>query len=225
MTALLAALVLTLASVGCVALIDGETRRALRVVLARRAPWFTPRILVIGDSLAACCPFGQLDRRPFAVLSLARGGATLKEIAGQAQSAFDIDADWIVADGGVNDLLSDGATPERVEEDFRALLRRLPQTRKIIFLLPPYVAQAAEGARIGETNRRVAALCAEAKVIALDLNPRLCDGETRRSEMTTDGLHFSRAANEVWLAAVAEAMRSSAGISRALSDRMDSFGR
>lgn len=191
-----------LAGVGVLALASGEGRRALHLTLARRSRLFAPRIVVAGDSLAACCRFAPLCRRPFGVLSLARGGATLKEIAGQLQQAQDLHARWIVIDGGLNDLIADGATPARLAEDFVALLRRLPKEQEAVFTLPPFTTDAALNERIEAANAELAKLCATAGVTALDLNPKIAPGGARLPQMTDDGLHFSPAANALWLAAL-----------------------
>jgi hypothetical protein len=200
---------LFLAAVGAFALALEQPRAALQLALARRSAFFVPRIIVLGDSLAACCPFRKLCRLPFGVLSLARGGATLKEIAGQALQVRDIAAEWIVVDGGLNDLLTDAATPERIAEDFSALLRRLPPGRRFVFALAPFTSDPTFTQGISAANARMAALCAETGVTALDLNPELSANGARLPVMSTDdGLHFSPAANAVWLAALRQIMAS-----------------
>ena len=191
-----------LAAVGALALWSREARRELHLALARRFRVFAPKIVVVGDSLASCCRFTPLCRRPFGLLSLARGGATLKEIAGQLQQAQDLDARWIVIDGGLNDLIADGATPAQLAEDFVALLRRLPKKPGAVFTLPPYTADAALKSRIEAANAELAKLCAKAGVVALDLNPKIAPNGVRLPQMTDDGLHFSSEANALWLAAL-----------------------
>ena len=189
------------AAIAVLTLGNFEPRRALLLILAQKYRWAAPDIIIAGDSLAAGCPFAELSRRPFAVLSLARGGATLQEIAAQLSQAREIAAQWVVIDGGLNDILSDDASPMEVERDFRVLLRRLGDGKKAIFTLMPHISDPAYAARIDAANERIAALCAQHGVAVLDLNPDLsCDG-ARRPEMTDDGLHFTPRANAVWIAA------------------------
>jgi lysophospholipase L1-like esterase len=180
---------------------DKQTRDALRLSAARNQRWLAPRIIVVGDSLAAGCPFGALSRRPLGVLNLAKGGATLKDIAGQLDRARGIAARYVIIDGGLNDILFFDATLEQIEEDFRGLLRRLGGGATAIYTLMPYVTDASYAAQIDAANRKVAALCAEHGVATLDLNPELSVDGARRPEMTDDGLHFSTRANDAWLAA------------------------
>ena len=203
---LLAAAFLLAAKVAVFALVDRGARDAMLLSLARNQRWFAPRIIVVGDSLAACCPFGKLSWRPLGVLSLAKGGATLEEIGGQITRARGIAARYVIIDGGLNDILFHDAPREQIERDFRALLRRLDDGARAIFTLMPHVADPAYSERIEAANRRMAALCAEHGVAVLDLNPEVSAGGVRRPEMTDDGLHFSARANEAWIAAVRRMM-------------------
>ncbi|MGO9674887.1 MAG: SGNH/GDSL hydrolase family protein [Methylocella sp.] len=203
---LLAAAFLLAAKMAVFALVDRGARDAMLLSLARNQRWFAPRIIVVGDSLAACCPFGKLSWRPLGVLSLAKGGATLEEIGGQITRARGIAARYVIIDGGLNDILFHDAPREQIERDFRALLRRLDDGARAIFTLMPHVADPARSERIEAANRRMAALCAEHGVAVLDLNPEVSAGGVRRPEMTDDGLHFSARANEAWIAAVRRMM-------------------
>ena len=203
---LLVAASLLTAKVAVFALVDRDARDAMLLSLARNQRWTAPRVIVVGDSLAACCPFAKLSRRPLGVLTLAKGGATLKEIGGQILRARGIAARHVIIDGGLNDILFHDAPPEQIEHDFRALLRRLDDGATAIFTLMPHVADPAYSEQIEAANRRMAALCAEHGVAVLDLNPELSTDGVRRPEMTDDGLHFSPRANEAWIAAVKQAM-------------------
>ena len=203
---LLVAASLLTAKVAVFALVDRDARDAMLLSLARNQRWTAPRVIVVGDSLAACCPFAKLSWRPLGVLTLAKGGATLKEIGGQILRARGIAARHVIIDGGLNDILFHDAPPEQIEHDFRALLRRLDDGATAIFTLMPHVADPAYSEQIEAANRRMAALCAEHGVAVLDLNPELSTDGVRRPEMTDDGLHFSARANEAWIAAVRRMM-------------------
>ncbi|HEY8138538.1 MAG TPA: GDSL-type esterase/lipase family protein [Methylocystis sp.] len=203
---LLVAAFLLAAKVAVFATLDRGARDGMLLSLARNQRWIAPRIIVVGDSLAACCPFGKLSRRPLGVLTLAKGGATLREIGLQILRARGIAARYIIIDGGLNDILFHDAPPEQIEHDFRALLRRLDDGASAIFTLMPHVADPAYSERIEAANRRMAALCAERGVAVVDPNPEVSTGGVRRPEMTNDGLHFSARANEVWIAAIRRMM-------------------
>lgn len=188
-------------------LTDGRVRVAARLVLARRIGGvFAPDVVVVGNSLAAACPWKRLSPRPFAILNLAAGGATIKEIAGQINLAREIDARWLLIDGGLNDLMFDEAGPEQIEADFRALFRRIGADRQVVVTLAPFVSDVAQAPRIEAANRIIARLCAARRYEVVDLNPDVSDGGARLPAMTNDGLHFTAQAENVWLTAVRGAM-------------------
>jgi lysophospholipase L1-like esterase len=201
----LGALTLALSGVIVFLLSDGAVRREVHLMLARRlGGFFRPRLIVVGDSLAAGCPWSKLDPRPFAVLNLAEGGATLGQIAGQVHRVRALPAARLLIDGGLNDLLSDRATLERVESDCAALFRRIGAHPQVIVTLMPFTADPDESDRIEAANAVLAGLCAEKGFDALDINEAVSQGRLRRPEMTNDGLHFTRAAEMKWIEAVRE---------------------
>jgi hypothetical protein len=188
-------------------LADGGVRRAVHLALARRLRGpFSPRLVVVGDSLAAGCPWSRLDRRPFAVLNLAEGGATIRQIAGQVYAARDFPDATLLIDGGLNDLLFDGSTLDRFEADYGALFRRAAQARVIVTLMP-FTANPADAAMITAANAILARLGAERGHAVIDLNDVVSQDGVRRPQMTNDGLHFSRDANAAWIEAARRVLR------------------
>lgn len=197
---------LTVASlaVSMFAFSSGEVRRAMFLALIERlGAEFSMDFVVVGDSLAAQCPWARkLSRRPFSVLNLAKGGATLKEIGGQILRAGSIRKRYLLIDGGLNDLLFEEAPVEQIEYDFRALLRRLDPNARVVMTLMPYVSDPAFTARIDEANKVVRRLAEERGCVIVDLNSELSSNGVRKPEMTNDGLHFSALADSIWIEAV-----------------------
>jgi lysophospholipase L1-like esterase len=159
-------------------------------------------IAVVGDSLAAGCPFSELSRHPLDVMNLAKGGARLAHIAAQLERAQRSRARRFIIDGGLNDLLGGAAPIRYIERDFRGLLQVLDPGTPAIFTLMPYIAESAVTPRINAANAMMAELCRERGVEVLDLNPHLSLNGARRAEMSEDGLHFTPRANAVWIAAL-----------------------
>lgn len=201
------AVALLVSGLGAIALTDGAVRREIKLSLARRmGGLFSPSVIVVGDSLAASCPWERLVGRPFGVLNLATGGATLKEIAGQIYRARGVAASYLLINGGLNDLLFDEARADQIEADFLALLRRIGNGPRVVVTLAPFVDDPAQTDRITSANEIVSRLCRERGYLAVDLNPALCVDGVRRSEMSADGLHFTRAAELVWIDATRAAI-------------------
>jgi lysophospholipase L1-like esterase len=163
------------------------------------------RLVVVGDSLAACCPWNRLDWTPFGAFNLARGGARLEDIARQLDAAPQ--PRFVLADGGLNDLLGDGRSPEEIHRHFVALLDGLAKHPRAMFTLMPHVSDPTRTRAIDAANALISESCRKAKIAVLDLNPWLSQNGVRRSEMTDDGLHFTSRANDVWIAAVRRALR------------------
>lgn len=188
-------------------LTDGRVRRAAHLVLARRLGGvFLPRVIVVGDSLAAGCSWSKLYKRPFAVLNLAEGGATLKQIAGQIHQARELPGARLLMNGGLNDLLFDRATPEQFEADCHALFKRIGPHERQIFTLMPFTADPTDTSRIEAANVILHRFCTDYGVRALDINPAVSLGKVRKPDMTDDGLHFTRAAERIWIEAVREGL-------------------
>jgi lysophospholipase L1-like esterase len=183
---------------------SGSVRRAMFLALIERAGGrLSPRYIVVGDSLAAQCPWArELGPRLFGVLNLATGGATLKEIGGQILRARTISKKFLLVNGGLNDLLLDGAPLEQIEYDFKALLRRLDADARPVVTLMPYVSDPASTGRIDEANKSLRRLAEDRGCLIIDLNPEISSNGVRRPEMTDDGLHFTALADSVWIEAV-----------------------
>ncbi len=197
---LLGFLTVLLSGVGAFLLTDGGVRREIKLSLARRLGGvFRPDLIVVGDSLAAGCPWSKLYRRPFAVINLAEGGATLKQIAGQACRLRDFADARLLIDGGLNDLLFDRVTLDQFEADCQALVRRIGAHRRIIFTLMPYTADLLESDMIDAANEIIARLCETHGFGVIDLNKDISHNRVRKPEMTNDGLHFTRTAERVWI--------------------------
>jgi len=200
---LLGLLSLALGGLGAFLLTDGGVRREIKLLLARRIGGvFRPRFIAIGDSLAAGCPWSKLYKSPFAALNLAEGGATLKQIAGQAYRIQNFVDAHLLIDGGLNDLLFDHVTLEQFEADCQALVRRLGAHEQIIFTLMPYTANPANSDTIDAANKIIARICETHDFGVLDLNKQISQSGVRKPQMTNDGLHLTHAAEMAWLAEV-----------------------
>jgi hypothetical protein len=188
------------------------TRTALQLAFLRRIRWIVrPRFVIVGDSLAEQCPWGRLSLYPFTAVNLGTAGAGLKDIAGQVVRSWLIPGDWLLVNGGINDVLWDTSSIERLEEDFRWLLRRIGKRQNVVITLIPYVSDTAElphvpaadrAMRIDQANHLIAKLSKERGFFVIDLNAEISFGGIRRPEMTNDGIHFSPSANATWINAV-----------------------
>lgn len=152
-------------------------------------------IAVVGDSLAAGCPFHTLSFRPFDVVNFAKGDARLADIAGQLERAQRYRARRFIIDGRLNDLFGAAAPIRDIVLD--------PGASAILTLMP-YIAQRETAPLIDAVNAMMAELCRERGIEVLDINPHVSLNGVRRAEMSDDGVHFTLRANAVWIAALRE---------------------
>jgi lysophospholipase L1-like esterase len=184
--------------------VNRSVRQAfILAVLQKLAPLIVLDYIIVGDSLAEQCDWaGALSSRRCAVLNLATGGATIKEIAGQIMRAKPVRSKYLLIDGGLGDVIFYSASIEQIEHDFKALLRRAGDGARTIVTLLPYVSDAALADRIDEANESIRRLAKENGCAVIDLNPEISSQGARRPEMTNDGLHFTPLADSIWIEAV-----------------------
>ena len=147
--------------------------------------------------------FGRADIQNRGVGRIRIGGLSrcLPEVYRQQPSQ-------IVIMCGVNDLLADGISTDRVARGYRELLSELrtalPQTKVLIHsILPvaePGVPTADDvNAKVMEINGRLANEASEAGVSYVDLYSRVIDERGRlRSDLTYDGIHLNGKGYALW---------------------------
>jgi lysophospholipase L1-like esterase len=107
---------------------------------------------------------------------------------------------------GDNDIAA-GKSPERVTEDFQALVRaihqELPRTKIIFLAIKPSLARWAHVGRQRRANALVENLCkTDDRLVYLDVaSPMLGeDGKPRPELFAADGLHLNKKGYEMWSA-------------------------
>lgn len=110
----------------------------------------------------------------------------------------------VVVYAGDNDLAA-GKTPERVADDFRALVRavhpELPKTRIIYIAIKPSPRRWELAEQMRAANERIRAICEkdERLVFVNVFEPMLApDGEPRPELYAVDRLHLSEAGYALW---------------------------
>jgi lysophospholipase L1-like esterase len=162
----------------------------------------------MGDSLGrGTCWACRLKQNPLAVVNLAQGGVTLRQVALQAPEARSFAPANLLIVAGLNDVVLTDRTLEQIAEDYRLLLDQLsPGSRSIVTLIP-YTGFGSQSARITEANQAISKLALERGATVIDLNGRLARDGIRRPEYATDGVHFTDAAYRIWAADVSAALR------------------
>jgi lysophospholipase L1-like esterase len=169
------------------------------------------KYVFIGDSLTAECSWKwKLAANPLSIVNLASGGADLRSIAHQADAARSFHPEYLLISGGINDLLFDQAPLDQIEYDIRFLLRRVAPGQNAIITLIPYVSDRRQASRIAAANAAISGIVSQRGIPIVDLNSSLSENGVRKPEMTTDGIHFTPLACNIWI----DAMRAQLNIGR-----------
>jgi lysophospholipase L1-like esterase len=189
------------------AVVLGLTRGTLRSLvsigidrqIARVWPF---RYVVVGDSLAAECPWKwSFGIHPTAVANLAVGGADIRRITNQIEQARQLRPQVVLISGGINDLIRYEAPVNAIRQDFSLLLRHLGGQKSVVTLIP-YTSDSNLAHRIAAANNSISELSSMHGISVLDINPLLSSNGVRRPAMTTDGIHLSPLACRTWIKAV-----------------------
>jgi lysophospholipase L1-like esterase len=110
----------------------------------------------------------------------------------------------VVFYAGDNDIAS-GKSPERVCEDFQALVRaihkELPKTKIVFISIKPSLARLQQAEKQKQANALIEAFCKkDERLLYLDvIKPMLGDdGKPRQELFVRDGLHLNEKGYELW---------------------------
>ena len=185
-------------------LMSATIRSSIPILVDRQVARVWPfTYVVVGDSLAALCPWKwSFGLSPVAVANLAVSGSDVRGVTHQINLADQFRPQVILISGGLNDLINYEAPLDAIRHDFALLLRHLRKEQKSVVTLMPYVANVNFADRITAANEVIAELSLQREIPVVDINSSLSVDGVRRPEMTTDGIHLSALACRTWIAAV-----------------------
>lgn len=175
-------------------------RDAYLLTLQRHfAPVMRPAFVFTGDSMTANTNWGwALARNPLAAVNLAEGGATIHQIAWQVSKAGNYHGEYLFVTAGTNDIFT-GRSLSQILSDFAFLLEQLPKGMKVIVTLIPYTSFPKHRDAIRTANSHLLTLISNHdRVIVVDINPLISVDGILEAKYTVDGVHFNRAAYNVW---------------------------
>lgn len=179
-------------------MLSGTLRSAYMSVVERKiASIRRPQYALVGDSLTADCDW-RWELGTLSVVNLGLGGSDIRDIAHQVVGALVLKPAVLAIEGGINDILLESVSATRVAEDFADLLRKIPTGQKTLVTLIPFVSSRSSAAKIEDANSAIKALAEARGLSIIDLNSKLAVAGVRKSEMTTDGIHFTRDACRIW---------------------------
>ncbi len=162
-----------------------------------------PRVVMLGDSLTA--GYDWPGAYPgLEVHNLGHSGDTTRAILKRLDEVVALAPDTIFLQAGINDLgrlEKPGDIVARHQEIWTELGRRTPRTRLCVISLLPVDQELHSGRNqaIRSLNHSLGRAAEARGLVFIDLYTPLSDDEGRlRREFTTDGVHLTRPAYEVW---------------------------
>jgi lysophospholipase L1-like esterase len=178
--------------------LSGTLRSAYLSLVDRKvAAIWPPKYAFVGDSLTTNCNW-RWELGSFSVINLAIGGSDIRDIARQIIESRELRADFIFVEAGINDVILESAPTERIGSDFEYLLQQIVLGQKASVTLIPFVSDHSFTERIEAANLTVSPLVNLKRLPIIDLNPELSNQGIRKPEMTTDGVHFTHQACQIW---------------------------
>ena len=180
----------------------------------------------IGDSITAGgrCWGTKIGDDPFAAINLGADGSTVRQIKAQLNRAARYKPHTLFILAGTNDILAQGSEfdIEQFERDYRELLVFAATNAQIVVVtLIPFTSSSGHSMPIDRANAVILELCLEQKVRCVDLNPELAPEGVLLPQFTVDGVHFSRAAYQIW----SGLLKSAAKPAQAQQDSLANWGR
>lgn len=139
------------------------------------------------------------------------GSDTTEGILARLDSVVMLEPKVISLMAGINDL-AQGRTPDEIETTYRTLLEelrlRLPNTNVIVIsLLPVTASHSIQAADILAVNERLKALCAEERVLYMDLFSAFADENGHLlPEYALDYVHLTPQGYAIWLSYLCQAL-------------------
>ena len=152
------------------------------------------RIVMLGDSRVDEGEWDDLLGRDD-VANRGISGDSTSGLLSRLDGTFAREADVCVIQIGINDLMQ-GSPVERVEQNFRELLRRLTDSKRVKETVLTSVLLTGEksrdlNAKVQELNAGLRRLAEEMGVTWLDVNEHLAPSGFLKREYTNDGTHLT----------------------------------
>lgn len=163
--------------------------------------------ILLGDSLSLWFP---KDKLPSGKLWLNQGisGDTSAGVFKRLSAFSHNKAEVIYLMVGINDLRK-GATDQSILQNSRNIIKQLrrshPQSQIVIQSILPVRSQKIANSRIRHINSKLSIIARQESVNYLNIHSWFTDDDgSMRRELTTDGLHLSKAGYRVWQLALDE---------------------
>lgn len=170
----------------------------------RAIPLDENEVIFVGDSLVASYPwaeaFSGLPIRNFGI-----GGDRTTSVLTRLHTVTERGPAAVFIMIGTNDI-GDNRAPADIARDIETAVDRIadesPATRVVLHAVPPRQGPIHNG-RVSELNERIAGIAAARDLTLIDFSRDVANEQGGLAgEYTTDGLHLTAAAYDIWLDAI-----------------------
>lgn len=142
----------------------------------------------------------RLGRFNFDTRNLGRASFTTQQMRFEVQDAIKSGARYAFVMSGRNDEDKSASGAEKSFAEYQRYILDPLLTAGVqpVVELTLYKEHDAEPVFVQALNRRLTAYAEEHRLLVVDLNPILCPGNSLLQQYTSDGIHLSPQAYEVW---------------------------
>lgn len=159
------------------------------------------RSLHVGDSLTAGGGqwSGRLSGTPLNAINLAGNGYTVSQVRHQLQAGLRYKPTYVCVLAGTNNVCNPYYNEDITVQQYRELMYQLQFANvRVIVTLVPYQASNLHQAAITRLNNRIRKVAHVPNCQIIDLNPTIAPDGHLLPKYTTDGIHFTDAAYDIW---------------------------
>ncbi len=168
-------------------------------IAARLFPPEKATVLLVGDSRIAQENWSVLLGRND-VINDAFGGAITQQILWNLERGqLNAEPKIVILEGGINDLLA-GIPPQRVYENYLKMIEIL-QAKKIQIIINSIIYTADNqdvNFNILSLNSKLKDYCIAHKIVWIDMNEQLSEGNKLLEKYSLDGIHLNKEAYRIW---------------------------
>lgn len=160
-------------------------------------------IVMLGDSITYGVEWHELLGRQDIVNRGIRGDST-EGMLNRLNYIYKLQPKFVFLMGGINDILEDYASPEKIAENHKAIIIKLkkqnikPVITSTLYVSPSIRNYESINMKVDKLNSLVKQYATEQNIDYIDLNRKLAKKQWLNNKYTVDGIHLLGNAYEIW---------------------------
>lgn len=160
-------------------------------------------VIMLGDSITQAVDWHELLQRNDIVNRGIRSDNT-EGMLNRLYYIYKLKPKIVFLMGGINDLKSNGATPEEIAQNHRKIVTNLtdreikPVITSTLYVSASEIKHKKINEKVDQLNDLLEKLANEKKITFIDLNSKLANGHSLDQKYTVDGVHLMGNAYQIW---------------------------